>query len=125
MPLSFQKLFYAILTVFALFTVLILAKVVLIPLAFALLISFILFPLVQKFEQWGANKTIASICAMVTLVTIIVGSITLFSTQIFEMLDNITAFRDKILQVFAEATIFINGNIPMVAPLESGELLEN
>lgn len=123
MPLSFQKIFYAILTVFALFTILILAKTVLIPLAFSLLISFILFPLVRKFEAWGANKTIASIFSMVTLVVIIGGSITLFSAQIFQLLDNITAFSDKILSVFAEATIFINSNIPMVSPLETGELL--
>jgi len=60
---------------------------------------------------------------MVTLVVIIGGSITLFSAQIFQLLDNITAFSDKILSVFAEATIFINSNIPMVSPLETGELL--
>jgi len=39
MNLSFQKLFYAIATAFALFAILVLAKPILIPLSIALLIS--------------------------------------------------------------------------------------
>lgn len=124
MPLSFQKIFYAILSIFALFTILILAKTVLIPLAFALLTAFILYPLVRKYESWGVNKTMATLFAMLTLVLIIGGGITLFSSQIFQLSENVSEFKDKILRVFAEVTVFINGNFPMANPLEKGELLE-
>jgi len=124
MPLSFQKIFYAILSIFALFTILILAKTVLIPLAFALVTAFILFPLVRRYEGWGVNKTMATLFAMLTLVLIIGGGITLFSSQIFQLSENVTEFKDKILRVFAEVTIFINSNFSMAHPLEKGELLE-
>lgn len=123
MSLSFQKIFYAILTVFALFTILILAKTVLIPLAFSLLTAFILYPLLQKYMQWGINKTISTLLAMLTLVLIIVGGISLFSSQIFQLSQNLYDFQDKILQLFAEITLYINDNIPLSAALEKGELL--
>ncbi len=124
MSLSFQKIFYAILTIFALFTILILAKTVLIPLAFALLTAFILYPLVKKYESWGANKTLSTLFAMITLVLILLGGITAFSSQIIQISTHLDEFKDKILGVFADITIFINDNIPMGTPLEKGELLE-
>jgi len=53
MHLSFQKLFYVLASVIALFAIMILAKSVLVPIAFAFLIAFILFPVVVKLESWG------------------------------------------------------------------------
>jgi len=82
MNLSFQKMFYAIATVFALFAVLVLAKPILIPLSIALLFSFILFPLAKKFESWKIGKGLAAFLSIFTVILILAGVIYFLSTQI-------------------------------------------
>lgn len=124
MHLSFQKLFFTIASVFGIFAILILAKPVLIPLAFAFLIAFILFPVCQKIEAWGASKIFAAFLSMFGLFLIIGGGLYLFSTQIIELSENLTEFKGKILEIFADVTIFINQNFSFVPELERGELLE-
>ncbi|MFW5886965.1 MAG: hypothetical protein ACOCUL_04335 [Bacteroidota bacterium] len=57
MSLSFKNIFFTVGSVFGFFTILVLAKPVLIPLAFALLVSFILLPLVKILENRGVNRT--------------------------------------------------------------------
>jgi predicted PurR-regulated permease PerM len=124
MHLSFQKLFFTIASVFGIFAIMILAKPVLIPLAFAFLVAFILFPVCQKFEAWGANKIFAAFLSMFSLLLIIAGGLYLFSTQIIDLSENLTEFKGKILEIFADVTIFINQNFSFVPELERGELLE-
>lgn len=124
MSISFQKLFYAIATVFALFVILILARNVLIPMAFALLIAFILFPVARKFESWGTNKILAAFLSMFSLVLIMGGGIFLFSTQIIQLTENLTEFKDKILGVFTDVSLYLNKNISFAPHLEKGELYD-
>ncbi len=124
MRLSFQKVFYAIAAVMGLFAILILAKAVLIPIAFAFLIAFILFPVARKFESWGANDIVAAFLSILCLLLIIGGATFLFSSQIIQLSENLTGFKVKILDVFAEATLFINKNFEFIPQLEKGELLD-
>ncbi len=122
MNLSFQKLFFAIATVFALFTILILAKTILIPLCFALLISFMLYPVVKKCESWGMNKVLAAFLSIFTVILIIGGGVFLFSTQIIQLTNELSHFQDKIILVFADVTLFINENVSFISNLEKNEL---
>ncbi len=124
MHLSFQKVFYAIATVVGLFAILVLAKAVLIPIAFAFLIAFILFPVSRKFESWGASKIMGAFLSIFSLIVIIGGGIYLFSGQIIQLSKNLTDFKDKILDVFADATLFINKNFGFIPELEKGELFD-
>jgi predicted PurR-regulated permease PerM len=78
MNLSFQKMFYAIATVFALFAILVLAKTILIPLSVALLISFILFPLAKKIEALKIGQTLAAFLAIFIVILLITGVIYFF-----------------------------------------------
>jgi len=55
MYLSFQKAFYVLAILISLFAILILAKAVLIPIAFSFLLALILFPVARKLESWGVN----------------------------------------------------------------------
>lgn len=123
MNLSFQKLFYAIATVIALFAILVLAKPILIPLSVALLISFILFPLAKRFESWKINRTFAAFLSIFSVVLIIVGVIYFFSTQIISLSKEFTHFKDKIINAFADITVYINNNVSFVENLEKDELL--
>jgi predicted PurR-regulated permease PerM len=122
MNLSFQKLFYAIATAFALFAILVLAKPILIPLSFALLISFILLPLAKKFEKWKIGKTFAAFLSILTVFVFTGGVIYFFSTQIINVAQEFTHFQDKIIRAFADVTVYLNQNVSFVENLEKGEL---
>jgi predicted PurR-regulated permease PerM len=123
--ISFQKVFYVIATVVSLFAILILAKAVLIPITFAFLMAFILFPVARKFELWGANEIASAALSILGLFLIVGGAIFLFSNLIIQLSENLSDFKVKILNIFADATLFINKNISFLPQLEKGELLEN
>lgn len=122
MNLSFQKLFYALATVIGLFAIMILAKPILIPLAFSLFMAFILFPLVKKFESWGMKKVLSAFLSILTVILIIAGGIFLFSTQLIELTKELSDFRDRIIQTLADVTLYINKNVPFISNLEKNEL---
>jgi len=122
MKISFQKLFYAIATVVALFAILILARPILIPLAFALFMSFILFPLAKKFESWGMNKVFAAFISILTVILIVAGGIILFSTQLIQLSKELSDFQDRIIRAFADVTVYINKNVNIISNLEKNEL---
>jgi predicted PurR-regulated permease PerM len=122
MNLSFQKMFYAIATAFALFAILVLAKPILIPLSIALLISFILFPLAKKFETWKIGKTLAAFLSIFSVILLIAGTIYFFSTQIFNLAREFTHFQDKIILAFADVTLFFNSHVSFIENLGKDEL---
>jgi len=122
MNISFQKLFYALATVFGLFAILILARPILIPLAFALFMSFILFPLAKKFESWGMKKVLSAFLSIMTVILIIAGGIYLFSTQLIQLTKELADFQDRIIQAFADVTVYINKNVNFIPNLEKNEL---
>ncbi|QSE96166.1 AI-2E family transporter [Fulvivirga lutea] len=124
MQLSFQKVFYVIASIIGLFAILILAKSVLIPIAFAFLFSFILYPVARKFETWGTNELISAFLSILVSFLIIAAAIFLFSNQIINLSENLTGFRVKILNVFADTTLFINQNIEFLPQLDKEELLD-
>lgn len=124
MNLSFQKLFYAIATVFSLFAIFILAKSILIPITFALLIAFILFPLAKKFESWGLNRIISAFLSIFGTILILGGSIFVFSTQIIRISAEFSNFKEKIIRLFADATVYFNSEINFMPNMEQGELFD-
>ena len=124
MKFSFEKLFYAIATIFAIFAFMIFAQPILIPLAYALLISFILLPVAQKFESWGINRIFATIFTMLAVILIVGGGIYLFSTQIINLAKEFSQIKDKIVLVLADITIYVNANLNFVPDLEKGELIQ-
>jgi predicted PurR-regulated permease PerM len=122
MNLSFQKMFFAIATVFALFAILVLAKPILIPLSIALLISFILLPLAKKFEARKIGKTLAAFLSISVVILIIGGVIYFFSSQIINVSKEFSNFKDKIILAFANVTVYLNNNVSLVENLEKDEL---
>lgn len=122
MNLSFRKLFYALATIFALFAILILAKSILIPLAFALLLSFILLPLAKKLESWGMKRIFAAFLSILTVVLIVGGGIFIFSTQLLGLSIEFANFQESIVRAFADVTLYINKNVNIISNLENNEL---
>lgn len=123
MNISFQKLFFALTTSCLLFVVLIFAKSILIPLAFALFLSFILFPLTKRFERWGMNNLIAAFLSIFIVFLVLGGGIYIFSAQLIGLSKELTDFQEKVLDVIANATVYINNNINFVEDLNKDQLL--
>ena len=124
MNLSFQKLFYALATIIALFAILILAKTILILLGISLFMSFILFPLTKKFESWGMNKILAAFLSIFTVILLIGGGIFLFSTQLIELSKELANFKDRIIRALADVTLYLNQNVNIIPDLEKDELAD-
>lgn len=124
MNLSFQKMFFVIATVFALFAIMILGRTVLIPLTFALLLSFILLPVSNRLESWGVNRLLAAFLSILFMFILLGAGIFLFSTQIVKLTEEFTDFQEKILNTLAELTYFINSNFNFVSDLGRGDLID-
>lgn len=121
--MSFQRFFYAIATVFLLFAILILAKRILVPLAMALLISLILYPLTKKLEKWGINRMVAAFMSILISFLFLGGGIFFFSTQIVNLPRELSAFQDKIMNLFSDVIMYINNNFKLTSDLEVDSLL--
>lgn len=111
--------------IFGLFAIMVLAKTVLIPLSMALLISFILLPVVKKLESWGMSKLISAFISIFMLFVILGGGITLFSAEIMNLADELNDFKGKIMNSLSDAVLFINNNTNFVEDLEKDELVKN
>lgn len=123
MKISFQNFFYVIATIFAIVAVLILARTILIPLSIALLISLILLPLVQRFEKWKINSTISVFLALITVLIIILGIITLFSAQAVKLVSDFTSFQDSLITAFVDFTVYINEHVPIIKDMSRDDML--
>lgn len=124
MKLSFQQLFFVLAFIFGLFAVLVIAKTVLIPLSMALLLSFILFPVVKRLERLGLNKLISAFITLLVLFAIIGGSITLFSAEIMSFSHKFRDFTGKIMSILTDAVVYVNRNVHFIDEIRRGELLD-
>jgi predicted PurR-regulated permease PerM len=124
MNISFQRIFFVIASIFAIFAILILAKPVLIPLSFALLISFILLPLCKTFESWRINRIFSVILTFIVMIIVIALGIYLFSSQIIRLSQEFYDIKDKILLILTDITIYLNDNVNLLPNIERGELLD-
>lgn len=125
MKLSFKRLFFVLAFVFGLFAVLVLTKPVLIPLSMALFSSFILLPVVKKLEKLGLSRILAAFVSILLVIIIIGGGITLFSTQIVSLSDQLDDFTRKIVKTISDALVFINNNVHFIDEVNRDELVEN
>ncbi|MBP6184285.1 MAG: AI-2E family transporter [Saprospiraceae bacterium] len=124
MNFSFQKLFYAIATIFSLLAIMVIGKPILISLGFALLLSFILYPLTKRFESWRLNYIIAAFLSILVLFILFGGVVLFFSTQISQLPNDLSNFQDKLMVLFTDLIVYINANINLEKDLKSAELLE-
>lgn len=122
--LSFQKMFFAIGSVCLLFAILVFAKTILVPMGFALLISFILFPMTRKFESWGINRMVAAFFSILVLFMVLAAGGYFFFSQIINMPNELSVFQDKIMDLLRNVTLFINKNFNLKSDLEMEQLID-
>lgn len=125
MHFSFQKLFYALAALFGIVTILVVAKSILIPIGFAALISFILFPLARKIESWGLNRLVAAFLAMLVMFSIIGGIMFFFSTRLIELSTHYAEFQTKIMKLFSDVLLIVNEKFMSGQPIDKKDVIEN
>lgn len=125
MHFSFQKVFYAQASLFGLIALLILAKSILIPIAFAALISFILYPLARKIETWGFNRLFAAFLSMLIMFSIIGGTMFFFSTRLIELSTHFYEFQEKIMKLFSDVILFLNEKLITSHPIEKKDVISS
>jgi predicted PurR-regulated permease PerM len=125
MSISFQKLFYSMAILFGFIAILVIARSILIPLAFAILFSFILFPIVKRIESLGVNRMIAAFISMFSLFAIIGGGMFFFSSQLIDLSNHYSAFQVKITNLLADVIAYINSFSPTAKPIDGNDLLNN
>lgn len=123
MHLSFRRLFFVLATSFALFAALGFAKIVLIPIGMALLVSFILLPVCKLLEKWGLGRTFAAFLAVILFILVLSGVIFLFSTQIISLSKEVSDLGQKFMSSFSDILVFFNDNINFIDELKQDEVI--
>ncbi|HJZ40226.1 MAG TPA: AI-2E family transporter [Bacteroidales bacterium] len=110
-----MRLTYFLLSIMLLLYGLIIAKDFLYPLAFGILISYLLLPIVNYFEKKGLPR-IAAILITIILAIILTGIITVFVLKRISLfMDELPLFREKTISHIEELQHFIEGEFGIPA----------
>lgn len=123
MKANFQKLFFSVSTFVMLYAVILLAKGILIPLSSALLLAFILFPVLKKIRKLVGNTILSAFLSFFLLFLGVAGVLYFFSSQIIYITQDIEAFRESIIQTFTQVTLYLNEYLPLIDNLNKEKLL--
>ena len=114
MQISFQRFFYVIASLFGVILLLDLGQKVLVPLAFALLLAFILYPVCSLLEKKGLDRIWSTLLTIVLSLLFVTGLVYLFSSQIIKIIRQFSDFKNKLIELTIEIVAFINFYIPIV-----------
>jgi predicted PurR-regulated permease PerM len=118
--LTLNILLCIVLTFFILYT----GKTLFVPLAFSLLIAFILFPICQSLEHKGLHKGFAAAVPVVTLFFLLIGAIYLLITQLTELSYEWDNIQQRATETLQGLSLFLFQKLGLSADRQ-WEMLEN
>lgn len=124
MNLSFSKLFYVIASIIGITAILYFAKVILVPIFFAMLFGFILYPLVKWLRGKGVKKLLGIIISIGGVFVIVLGVLVLFSAQIIDMASQYSNFLAKLEETLDKSIAFLNNKVQIIPDIESQEIMD-
>lgn len=124
MKISFKNQFFVLGSTIALVVILNYASDILIPLCFAFLFSFILYPVVKWLTLKGINKLLSITITIVGVTVVVTGVIYLFSTQIIEVSGQYSALAEKLKTAFEASVSFLNNKVQVIPDIKSKALLK-
>lgn len=86
-----------LLTMVAVVTVLHFAQDVLVPVALAIMMAFLLTPLVSRAERWGANRTVAVAVTTVVAFALLGALVYTVAHQFLGLVEDLPSYRDNLL----------------------------
>ncbi|MGB0177877.1 MAG: AI-2E family transporter, partial [Owenweeksia sp.] len=95
---------------------LIVAKVVIVPLAISFLFAMILNPLVKRQEQLGMNRILAIILAMLGFVLIIGGILTYSGFQLAQLIEDLPSIERKVILLIRNIGDTLESKVGISAP---------
>jgi len=122
MSFSFQKLFYTLGGIILFLLFLSVARVILIPLAFSLLLTFLLLPIVKRLCSLGIPNVLSILIALIFAIAMVGLTVLFFYAQMRELAQDISLIKNKILLLLANITNFFNANFTMLPKLEKNDL---
>ena len=123
MNVSFSRLFYVIASMIGITAIMSFAKSLLIPLCFAMLFAFILYPIVKWIAKKGIKKVFAIIITLGGVLIISLGVLVLFSTQIIDIASEYSNFLGKLKDTLETSISFLNTEVKIIPDIESQEVL--
>ena len=124
MSLSLNRLFYTLASLIAFVAILYFAKGILIPLSFAFLFAFILYPLVKWLVRHNFRKGLAIVLSIFGVIIVILGVLFLFSTQIIDMASQYSNFLGKLRSTLDPSLTFLNEKVRIIPDIEFQTLLD-
>lgn len=86
-------------------------KGILVPIVLAVLLSFLLHPLIQRFTRWGLNETLSVISAQCIAIIIIFGGLTVFSLTVGPLSRALPKYRNALVQEISQVIEWTSGHI--------------
>ena len=119
----YQRVFHVLASILIFFAILYIGQPLFVPLAFALLISFILYPLAAWQERMGVRKLWATIWTVLSVSIVLLGIIFLFSSQLVSLSDHFGNFAGKMNELLGKITRALN-KLPFVEGVSSEQLVD-
>ncbi len=94
--------FFVVLTLFVVVAGLRLAQDVFIPLALAVLLTFLLAPLVQRLERWGVNRLLAVAATVIVAFAALAGLLYVVFGQLSDLVRELPQYRDQLVHNVAK-----------------------
>nr|WP_237390623.1 AI-2E family transporter [Fulvivirga sediminis] len=124
MSFSIKKVFYVLAVLFGISALLFFGRPVIVPMAFALLISFILYPVCRFIEAKGVGRLWSILWTMLGVALFLVGLITLFGSQIVKIMQDFTDFSNRLHEILASLTSFINEKVSILPNVSENDIMD-
>ena len=86
-------------------------KGILVPIVLAILLSFLLQPLIVRFNRWGLSDTLSVISAQCIAVVIILGGLTVFSLTVGPLSRALPKYRNALVHEMSQVIEWTSGHI--------------
>jgi len=123
MKLSFRNTFYTLTSIIALVFIMQAGRTLLVPIAFALLIAFILYPICVRLEKKGVNRLWSILWTMITVTLVLIGITFLFSAQIIGIIKEFGDFSERLNEVLLAVTTFLNEKVSIIPTVDKDSLI--
>lgn len=124
MNISFSKLFYVVASTIGIVVIMYFGKTLLVPICFAMLFAFILYPLVKWLKNKGVRKVFGIIMTLGGVFILSASVFILFSAQIIDMASQYTLFLAKLNTTLETSITFLNNKVQIIPDIESQTVLD-
>lgn len=104
---------YALIIFIILGYLLSIGKALVVPIIFAIILAFLLYPLCRRLENWKFNRIMAIATTMFSALLLLVGLIVLFTTLFAGLFNDFESFKEKLIQTMTVSLDWV-ASIPLL-----------